>query len=77
MEIEESFHWKKKKKFRLNIEDYMIEYAIDNSKHKKDQQHQNALNAVSKIPQNGKKLKVVFRKTGKEKIKLITAYYLD
>ena len=78
MKIEESFHWKMKKRFRLDIEDYMIEYAVSNPlKIQKDRHHENALNAIARIPQNGRTLKVVFRKTGVEKIKLITAYYLD
>lgn len=78
MEIVESLHWKKKKRFRKNIESYMVEYAINSSKQiQADKYYKNALNAVAVIPQTGKKLKVVFRWLGKEKIKLITAYYLD
>ena len=78
MEIVESFHWQKKKKFRKNIEDYMIEHVIASSKgFEKDKHHENALNAIGVVPQTGRKLKVVFRWFGKEKVKLITAYYLD
>jgi hypothetical protein len=73
----ESLHWKKKKKFRKDVEDYMIEYAVNNGKLEKDRLHKNALNSICAIPQTGRKLKVVFRKTGKESIKLITAYYLE
>ncbi|MDO8633747.1 MAG: hypothetical protein Q7K34_00450 [archaeon] len=78
LEIIESFHWKKKKKFRRNIEQYMIEYALSNPKDfEKDKTQDNALNVIMVIPQNGKRLKVVFRKIGSQTIKLITAYYLD
>ena len=77
MQIVESLHWKKKKKFRKDVEDYMIEYAVNNGKLEKDRLHKNALNSICAIPQTGRKLKVVFRKTGKESIKLITAYYLE
>jgi len=77
LEIVESFHWQKKKKYRKNIEEYMIEHAIINSEHKKDLHHKNAVNATAKIPQTGKTLKVVFRKIGEQKIKLITAFYID
>ena len=71
-------HWKIKKQFRKDIENYMIEYVIINCKKpKKDRYHKNALNAIARISQTGRKLKVIFRKTEKDKIKLITAYYLD
>ena len=77
MQIVESLHWKKKKKFRKDIEKYMIEYAANNGRLEKDRFHKNALNSICVIPQTGRKLKVVFRKTRKESIKLITAYYLE
>jgi len=78
MIVEESFHWRMKKKFRQDIENYMIEHVIRRpDRLMKDRQHKNALNAIAGIPQNGRTLKVVFRRTGAEKVKLITAYYLD
>jgi hypothetical protein len=43
----------------------------------KDKHYKNALNAIALIPQNGRRLKVVFRRIGKERVKIITAYYLD
>ena len=56
----------------------MIEYVLSNPKNfEKDKTHGNVLNAIGIIPQNGKQLKVVFRKIGSQRIKLITAYYLD
>ncbi|MEW6295092.1 MAG: hypothetical protein AB1467_02210 [Candidatus Diapherotrites archaeon] len=78
MLIVESNHWKFKKQFRKDIENYMIEYAIMKcGEFSRDSVHENALNAISRIPETGKTLKVVFRWIGKDKIKLITAYYLD
>lgn len=68
MDIEESIHWKKQKAYRKNIEGYMIEYAINNSEHQQDKHHKDALNAIARIPENGKKLKVIFRITGKDRI---------
>lgn len=56
----------------------MIEYALSNPNNfEKDKTHENALKAVIVVPQNGRKLKVVFRKVGSHTIKLITAYYLN
>jgi hypothetical protein len=56
----------------------MIEHVIGGSKgFEKDKHHENALNAIGVVPQTGRKLKVVFRWIGKERVKLITAYYLD
>jgi hypothetical protein len=78
VEIIESLHWKRKKPFRKNIESFMIEWVIVRSKkHERDKHHSNALNASAVIPHTGRKLKVVFRKIGKDRIKLITEYYLD
>ena len=77
MEIIESEHWKKKKAYRADIEDYMVEFAINNSRRQRDMHHHDALNAIARIPQTGKRLKVVFRIVGKDKVKLITSYYLD
>ncbi|HZX34684.1 MAG TPA: hypothetical protein VFF09_04875 [archaeon] len=77
MLIEESLHWKRKKKYRKNIENYMVEFAVNNSKHGRDRLYTNALNAKALIPQTGKTLKVVFRKIGEDRIKLITAFYID
>ncbi|MBU0662530.1 MAG: hypothetical protein ABH854_00440 [Candidatus Diapherotrites archaeon] len=78
MEIIESHHWKLKRPFRKDIENYMLSYAVSNCKNPQtDKHHKNALDAVCRIPQTGKILKVVFRRLGKDSIKLITAYYLD
>ncbi len=78
MQIIESNHWKLKKIQRTNIENYMIEEVIKKTKKfEKDKKWSNALNAIKRIRETGKLLKVVFRFIGKNKIKLITAYYLD
>lgn len=56
----------------------MIEHAISNSeKYQKDKFHKNAVNTIAIIPQTGRRLKAIFRKLGKGRVKLITAYYVD
>lgn len=77
MEIIGSVHWKLKEFQRKNIELWMIEFVLENCKEfKRDKTHENCLVGIARIPQTGRKLKIVFRKIGKEKIKLITAYYI-
>lgn len=76
MELKESEHWKKKKKYRKDISDDAIEYAIMNSNELKDKYWEDALNAISRIPPSGRILKVVYKKS-KDKIKIITAFWLD
>lgn len=77
MQIIESKHWQRKKRFRRNIEPYMIESVISGGPVQRDKIHDGALNAIGFVPQTGKTLKVVFRRITKEKVKLITASYLD
>ena len=76
MIIEYSKHWAKKKKYRKDITDDMIEYAISNSNELKDKYWEDALNAISRIPPSGRILKVIYKKE-KSKIKIITAFWLD
>ena len=76
MELEESEHWKRKKKYRKDITEDMIEYAIKNSNELKDKHWEDALNAIARIPPSGRILKVVYKKV-KNKIKIITAFWLD
>ena len=77
MEIVYSKHWLKKHiKKRKDITNDMIEYAIKNSGEMKDRYWKDALNAISKIPPSERILKVVYKKQ-KEKIFIITAYWLD
>ncbi|HLD79745.1 MAG TPA: hypothetical protein VJA18_04240 [Candidatus Nanoarchaeia archaeon] len=77
MEIEYSKHWLKKKlKKRKDITNDMIEYALSNSKELRDKEWKDALNAISKIPQSGRTLKVVYKKS-KGKVFIITAFWLN
>jgi hypothetical protein len=76
MELIESEHWKRKRKYRKDITDDIIEYGIKNSNELKDKYWEDALNAISRIPPSGRILKVVYKK-GKSKLKIITAFWLD
>jgi hypothetical protein len=73
MSLTDSEHWKKKRKYRKDITDDMIEYAIQNSNELKDKHWEDALNAISRIPPSGRILKVVYRKE-QSKNKIITAF---
>jgi len=57
-----SEHWSKKRKYRKDITDDMLEYAIKNSNELKDKYWEDALNAISRIPPSGRILKVVYKK---------------
>jgi hypothetical protein len=76
MKFIKSEHWKKKNKYRKDITDDKIDYAIKNSNELNDKHWPNALNAISKIPPSGRILKVVYKKQ-EGKIKIITAFWLD
>ena len=76
MSIIDSEHWKKKRKYRKDITDDSIEYAIKNSNELKDKYWEDALNAICRIPPSGRILKIVYKKE-KSKIKIITAFWLD
>ncbi|MEK6873251.1 MAG: hypothetical protein AABW91_00220 [Nanoarchaeota archaeon] len=76
MNITDSTHWKRKRKYRKDITNDVIEYAIQNSSELKDKHWQDALNAISRVPLSGRILKVVYKKE-KGKIKVITAFWLD
>ena len=77
MKLEYSKHWKHKKKYRKDITDDLIEYAVQNSKEMRDKHWPDASNAVCRVPPMGRILKVVYRKIGKNKIRVITAFWLD
>ncbi|MCX6815164.1 MAG: hypothetical protein NTY20_05955 [Candidatus Aenigmarchaeota archaeon] len=77
MELEYSEHWKRKRKYRKDINDIIIEYAITNSNALKDKYWENALNAICRVPPSGRILKVVYRKVSGNKVKIITAFWLD
>ena len=55
----------------------MIEYALQHSNVLKDKNWPDALNAICRVPPMGRILKVVYKRTGKNKTKIITAFWLD
>ena len=70
-------HWlKKHAKKKKDITKDAIEFALGNSRVMNDKNWQDALNAISRIPPSGRILKVVYKKS-KEKIFIVTAYWLD
>lgn len=77
MELEHSDHWKRKRKYREDITDALIEYAIINSNELKDKYWENTLNVICRVPPSGRILKVVYRKLARGKVKIITAFWLD
>ena len=77
MEINYSRHWVKKHvKKKKDITNDAIEFALKNSRVMNDKSLQDAFNAISRIPPSGRILKVVYKKS-KEKIFIVTAYWLD
>jgi len=70
MSITYSDHWFKKRKYRKDITDDMIEYAINNSNELRDRVWEDTLNAICRIPPSGRILKVVYKKE-KSKYKLM------
>ena len=76
MDFIESAHWKRKKEYREDITENIIEYAIKNSNELRDKYWEDALNAICRIPPSGRILKVVYKKH-QSKIKIITAFWLD
>lgn len=77
MKLEYSDHWKKRRLYRKDILDGFIIYAIENSGILKDKYWEDALNAISRIPPSGRLLKVVYKRLSKDKVKIITAFWLD
>lgn len=77
MKLEYSDHWEKKRLYKKDITDDFIVYAVQNSSMLKDKYWEDALNAICRIPPSGRLLKVVYRRLGKDKIKVITAFWLD
>ena len=71
-----SKHWLLKNKYRKNINETDIEYAILNSDIIKDRKWENAFNAICRVPPSGRILKVVYKRKGKV-YKILTAYWLD
>ncbi len=77
MRVEHTVYWRRKKRFRPEISDDFIEYAIQTSNILKDRSWKGLFNAISRIPSTGRLLKVVYRKKGKNNIEVITSYWLD
>jgi len=72
-----SKHWIQKSKYRIDIKEFMIEYVIQNSPVIRDKHWPDAYNAVCKIEYTGKRLKVVYKRIKYNKIKVITAFWID
>lgn len=72
-----SNHWQRKRPFRPSIGDEIIEYAVINSKALRDRHYVDRLNAIAQIPPSGRRLKVIYKKLAKDKIRVITAFWLD
>ena len=77
MQFEYSEHWIKKKKYRNDITEYMLEYVITNSAILRDKHWDDALNAICRVHPSGRILKVVYKIKSKDLYKIITAYWLD
>ena len=76
MQFEYSIHYIKSKKYRPEINEYMVEYCIINSNKIRDGLWDDVLNAICRIPPSGRILKVAYKIKGKH-IKILTAYWLD
>ena len=76
MKFEYSKHWLKKRKYRKDISEDIIEYCIKNSNKLRDKYWEDAWNAITRVPPSGRILKVVYKSKGKD-IKILTAYWLD
>ena len=72
-----SLHWRQKSKIRKEVTDDLIEYAIQHSNALKDKYWPDVVNAICRVPPMGRILKVVYRRIGKDTIKIITAFWLD
>jgi len=77
MELEYSGHWQKKKKYRSDITNEVIEYVIENSAELTDKYWIDALNAITRVPPKGRLLKVIYKRLENNRIKVITAFWLD
>jgi len=77
MKLEYSKHWKGKRLYKKDIIDDFIIYAVQNSPMLKDKYWEDAMNAICRIPPSGRLLKVVYKRLSKDKIKVITVFWLD
>ena len=77
MEIKYSKHWREKHpKKKKGITKEVLEFAINNSIIIKDRLWEDAFNAICRIPPSGRILKVVYKRS-KQKVFIMTAYWLD
>ena len=76
MPLEDTDYWERKRKYRPEITDDLIELCIQKSGLLKDRTWPEVFNAIARIPPSGRILKVVYRKKGKT-IKIVTSYWLD
>ena len=67
----------RKRKYREDITDELMEFAIIHSPVFRDKYWTDASNAISIIPTNGRRLKVIYKRIDKSKLKIITAFWLD
>jgi len=72
-----SEHWRRKRKYRPDITEAVIEYALNHGKPGKDKRWIGVNNLVVSVPPSGRTLKVVYRVVGRGTFKIITAYWLD
>ena len=77
MKIRYSEHWARKRGLRRELSDDVLTFAIENSQPLSDRDHEGLLNAICRIPPVGRKIKVVYRRTGKGEVHLITAYWME
>ena len=76
MPIESSNYWRKKRKYRPDITDDLIELCIQKSDILKDRTWPDIYNDIERIPPSGRILKVAYKRKGKT-IKIVTAFWLD
>ncbi|MFH1591879.1 MAG: hypothetical protein ABIB47_00735 [Candidatus Woesearchaeota archaeon] len=76
MPLESSDYWNRKRKFRPELTDNLIELCIQKSDIFKDRTWPDVYNAIARIPPAGRILKVAYKRKGKT-IKIVTAYWLD
>ena len=77
MQFVDSKHWKKRKLYRKDITDEFIIYAIESSSILRDKYWSDALNAICRISPSGRLLKVIYKRISKDKVKIISAFWLD
>ena len=73
MELVPSSHWRRKRQYRSDITDDIIEYAIANCPAMRDRRWHNTLNIICRVPPSGRILNGVYRKLGPHAVKVVTA----